>query len=285
MVLGDPTEVQAPGAVAAGSDWTPSQGAAPLDQQFRSFLNAEYGSISALNQAWGTSFAGFDDPSLRFPAIQPSPAAEASDWSQFIGTDLSFTYALVTNADEPAYENFLMQRYQQASNINATYGLTGGAALASFSDIQAKLWDALASGLPASGVFLQDWITFVSVVLPTQQNAYRFSVVVPVQLQDDITTQMQRQSLAQRIAQQEKPAHTDFDVKLYWAAFCAGQARVGIETVVGPSSRFAALLLDQSVLGQSYLSFVAPWSVRGRMVAGRDQLPQQTGIRCGESAI
>jgi hypothetical protein len=249
-------------------------------------LSAEYGDINALNQAWGaTSFSGFDDPTLRFPAIQPPQVAEAADWSQFIATDIGFTYALVTNADEPTYENFLMQRYPQPSDINTAYGLAGGAALTSFSDIQAKLWDGLASGLPAGGAFLQDWILFVSVVLPTQQNAYRFSVVVPVQLQDNVTTQMQRQNLAQRIAQQEKPAHTDFDVKLYWAAFCTGQARVGIETVVGPSSRFAALLLDQSLLGESYLSFIPPWSVRGRMVAGRDQLPQPTGIRCGESAI
>ena len=121
-------------------------------------------------------------------------------------------------------------------------------------------------------------------MLPTQQNAYRFSVVVPVQLQDDLDTQTQRRALAQRIAQQEKPAHTDFDIKLYWAAFCIGQARVGLETVVGPSSRFAALVLDQTELAASYLSFVEPWNVRGRLVAGRDRLEQQTGIRFGGPA-
>ncbi|HUE23346.1 MAG TPA: phage tail protein [Bryobacteraceae bacterium] len=282
VVLGDPTDVQAPGAITAGAAWTPSQGVAPLDQLFRSFLSAEYGSISALNLAWNTSFAGFDDPTLRFPAIQPSSTAEAADWSQFISTDIGFTYALVTNADEPAYENFLMQRYQQPSDINTAYGLTGSSALTAFSDIQAMLWNGLASGLPSSGVFLQDWILFVSVVLPTQQNAHLFSVVVPVSLNASVASQMQRQSVAQRIAQQEKPAHTNFDVKLYWAAFCAGSARVGIETVIGPSSRFAALQLDQSTLGASYLGFVAPWSVRGRMVVARDQVQQPTGIRCRE---
>ena len=285
VAWGDPGDVQAPGAIATGGDWTPSQGAAPLDRQFRAFLSAEYGSISALNQAWSTSFSGFSDPSLRFPALQPLPAAEAADWSQFIATDLGFTYALVTNADEPLYESFLSQRYQQPAAVNAAYGLTGSSALTNFSDVQAKLWAGLASGLPSGGVFLQDWILFVSAVLPAQQNAHWFTVLVPVQLQDDATTQMQRANLAHRIVQQEKPAHTDFDVKLYWAAFCAGQARVGIETVVGPSSRFAALLLDQSSLGGSYLSFVPPWSVRGRMVAARDALALQTGLRCGESTI
>lgn len=290
VVLGDPVDVRAPGAVTLATSWTPSQGAGPIDQLFRSFVSAEYGNIDALNHAWQCNFTGFDDPTLRFPAIQPAPAAAAADWSQFIGTELAFTYALVTNADAPAYQNFLMQRYRQVSAINTAYGLSGPTALAAFPDVQTILWSTLASapppaGLPPSGVFLQDWILFVSVVLPTQQNAHRFSVVVPVQLTDSVTTQMARQSLAQRIAQQEKPAHTDFDVKLYWAAFCAGQARVGIETVVGPSSRFAAMQLDQSTLGASYLSFVVPWNVRGRMVAGRDRLQQPTGNRCGESAI
>jgi phage tail-like protein len=285
VVLGDPTEVQAPGAIALHSSWTPSQGGGPIDQQFQSFLSAEYGNIKALNTAWNSSYTGFDDASLRFPAIQPASAAEAADWSQFIGTNLGFTYALVTTADEPAYQSFLIERYQQVSSLNTAYGLSGGSVLTSFADVGTKLWNGLASGLPVSGVFLQDWILFASVVLPARQNAHRFSVVVPVQLTDSVATQMARQSVAQRIAQQEKPAHTDFDVKLYWAAFCAGSARVGIETVVGPSSRFAALLLDQSTLGASYLSFVVPWNVRGRMVAGRDQLQQRTGKRCGESAI
>ena len=271
VVAGDPTSVQSPAAITAGSSWTPSQGPAALDQLFRSYLSSEYENIDALNQSWNTTYTGFSDATLRFPAVQPSLPAPASDWSQFVAADIGFTYALVTNADGLAYQNFLTQRYRQASDINTAYGLSGALELSSFSDIATQLWAELQIGLPAGGAFLQDWILFVSVALPSQQNAYRFSVVVPVQLQDSVTTQMQRLSVAQRIAQQEKPAHTSFDVKLYWAAFCAGQARVGIETVVGPSSRFAALLLDQSLLGESYLGFAVPWSVRGRAVVGRDQ--------------
>ncbi|MBZ5621153.1 MAG: beta-galactosidase [Acidobacteriia bacterium] len=283
VVLGDPTDVQAPGTVAAGASWTPSQGSGVLDQQLRSFLSGAYATIEALNQAWGTDFTGFDDPALRLPAYQPSQAARAADWQRFISQDLKFTYAAVTNADEPAYEDFLKRRFSQPADLNQAYGLTGGSALASFSEIQSKLWmGQLGQGLPPSGTFLQDWIRFVSVVVPTQQSAHRFSVVVPVQLQDDVTTQIARRDLAQRITRQEKPAHTSFDVKLYWAAFSTGEARVGLETVVGPSSRFAALLLGQGSPAASFLGFVEPWNVRGRMVAGRDQLKQQTGIRCGE---
>jgi hypothetical protein len=282
--LGDPTEVQAPGAITAGGNWTPAQGSGPIDQQFQSFLSAEYETIGALNQAWSTSYSGFSDPSLRFPAIQPMLTVAAKDWSQFISTALSFTYALVTNADEPAYETFLIQRYSQPSAINTAYGLTGVSALGSFADIQNKLWSELAAGLPVGGVFLQDWILFVSVVIPTRQNAHQFSVIVPVELTDSAATQMARLNLAQRITQQEKPAHTSFDVKLYWAAFSVGSARVGIETVAGPSSRFAAILLDQSSLGESYLSFVAPWSVRDRVVTSGSMLWRRIGKQCGESA-
>jgi phage tail-like protein len=277
VVLGDPTDVTAPGAITSGGSWTPSLGSGPIDQLFRSFLSAEYGGIAALNLAWNQTFTGFDDPSLHFPAIQPASAAQAADWSQFVAADLGFTYALVTNSDEPAYQSFLMARYQKVAALNTAYGLTGGAALGNFAAVGSTLWPQLATALPASGVFLQDWILFVSVVLPTQQNAHRFSVIVPVQLTDSAATQSQRHTVAQRIAQMEKPAHTDFDVKMYWAAFRVGQSRVGIESVIGPSSRFAAVLLGQSTLGVSDLDFVVPWSVRGRLVVGRDQFQQQIG--------
>jgi phage tail-like protein len=286
VTFGDPTDVQTPTAIASGLNWTPAQGAAPLDQQFRNYLSASYAGIEALNEAWGTSFSSFNDSSLRLPAIQPSQTTQAADWQQFIASGLDFTYAAVSNADEPAYENFLLSRYSTVSELNQAYQLTAGSALTSFADIQSRLWTAtLVTSLPSGGPFLQDWILFVSVVLPTQQNASLFTVVVPVQLQDDLSTQTQRRDVAQRIAQNEKPAHTDFDVKLYWALFCAGEARVGMETVVGPSSRFAAMVLNQTELAGSYLSFVEPWNVRGRLVAGRDQVTQRNGIRSGEAAL
>jgi phage tail-like protein len=281
VTFGDPTAT--PASVASDSDWTPAQGSAPLDQLYRSYLSGVYASIAALNQAYGTNYLSLSDPLLRMPAIQPAQAAAAADWRQFLASDFAFTYAAVTNADERAFANFLTSRYRTATDLNQAYQLTGSAALTTFADIQSSLWNAiLASGLPVSGAFLQDWILFVSVVMPTSQNASRFTVIVPVQLSDTAATQTQRLALAQRIAQNEKPAHTDFTVKLYWAAFCVGQARVGMETVVGPGSRFAAMVLDQSMLAASYLGFVLPWSVRGRMVAGRDQVNGTgAGMRVG----
>jgi hypothetical protein len=123
---------------------------------------------------------------------------------------------------------------------------------------------------------LQDWILFVSVVAPATRYAHRFSILVPVQLDDDLPTQAFRKETASRVAEQAKPAHTAFDVKLYWAMFQAGEARVGMETVLGPSSRFAALVLGSNYLGPSFFGFTEPWNVRGRRVAGRDQLARPT---------
>jgi phage tail-like protein len=282
VALGDPSDVQSPNVVTGQSTWTPAQGAAPIDQQFRTFLSGEYATVAALNAAWNTSYAGFNDPTLVFPAVQPSQSAAAADWDQFVSSDLGFTYAQVTAANLPVYQTFLTQQYSQVGALNTAYGLAGAAALTSFADVESKLWTALTIALPRGGVFLQDWILFVSVVLPAQQSAHQFTVVVPVQLQDSVATQTQRAGIAQRIAQQEKPAHTSFNVQLYWAAFCAGQARVGIETVVGPSSRFAALSLDQGTLDASSLDCAAPWNVRDRIVVGRNQV--QNGKQCGESA-
>ena len=286
VTFGDPTAT--PGSIVSDSNWTAAQGSAPLDALYRAYLAGVYADITALNQAYSTGYAGFSDPTLRMPAFEPAQPAAAADWQQFIGSGLGFTYAAVSGADEPAFANFLTSRYPTVADLNQAYQLSGSAVLLSFADIQDNLWNTtLAAGLPLGGAFLEDWILFVSVVMPTSQNASRFTVVVPVQLNASVTTQTQRLALAQRIAQNEKPAQTAFDVKLYWAAFCAGQARVGMETVVGPSSRFAAMVLDQGTLAGSYLGFTLPWNVRGRLVAGRDQVTagSRAGMRVGGPSL
>jgi phage tail-like protein len=273
VVFGDPNDTFGPGSTSAELSWSPAQGPQPINQCYRKFLKTQYADVLALNNAWSTSFTSFDDPTLVLPGIQPLQSAQASDWATFLQVDLGFTYAIVTAADEPAFTDFLMRRYAQVLDLNTAYGLSGAAALSSFVEIHDKLWVAqFSSALPSGGTILRDWILFVSVVLPTLRNAHLFTVVVPVQLTDSPDTQLARRNLATRIAAQEKPAHTDFEVKLYWAMFQVGEARVGLESVVGPSSRFAALVLGSNSLAESYLGFTEPWNVRGRIVAGRDQL-------------
>jgi hypothetical protein len=67
----------------------------------------------------------------------------------------------------------------------------------------------------------------------------------------------QKIDLVRRVVSLEKPAHTSFDVKFYWAFFRVGEARLGEGTVVDLGSRSPELLspfvLDRHYLGSGYL--------------------------------
>ena len=52
----------------------------------------------------------------------------------------------------------------------------------------------------------------------------------------------------------ERPAHTSYDIRPYWAACRVGEARVGLDTVVGEGSRFVAVVLGRDRLATGYLS-------------------------------
>jgi len=78
---------------------------------------------------------------------------------------------------------------------------------------------------------------------------------VPVGLSDTPADQIRKRDLADRIVSLEKPAHTQYEVRLYWGLFRVGEARLGLETQVGASSRSAALVLGRDQLGASHLGF------------------------------
>jgi hypothetical protein len=61
-----------------------------------------------------------------------------------------------------------------------------------------------------------------------------------------------RLQLARRIVELEKPAHTVFDVRFYWALNRIGEARLGLDTLLDAGSR-APQLLPDAVLGRVYL--------------------------------
>lgn len=258
VVYGDPTDVSGPGAASSGSAWTPAQGSGPLNALYQNYLQTQYTSIAVLNAAWGTKYSGFDDATLTLPPVQPAQPAPAGDWQRFLRDALGFTYAPVTASDLGTYQAFLQRSYATISALNMAYALAGANAYSSFASI------TLPTVMPASGPALQDWIVFVSKVLPVQQNAHQFRVLVPVSLTDSLDVQQTKLAIAQRVAEAEKPAHTSFDVRLYWAMFRAGEARVGLDTFLGPGSRFAALVLGTSYLAEGNLAFPDSANAPGR---------------------
>jgi len=90
------------------------------------------------------------------------------------------------------------------------------------------------------------------------RTAHRFSVLLPVDsVVSDTSVLEQRLGLARRIVELEKPAHTVFDVRFFWAFNRVGEARLGLDTQIGAGSRAPELVPD-AVLGRAYLgaSFV-----------------------------
>lgn len=233
-------------------------GADPAAADWHTFL-----ALDALNGAWGSAYSGFE--AITLMPTRPSGAARLDDWRRFLRAGLGFTYAESGSEDVAAYRNFLRRRYRQIDSLNRDYRL-GDAAYQDFAQI------ALPAALPEGGKPLRDWIQFVSVLLPTARKAHRFTVLVPAQMQQSAEDRGPLTELVRRVVNLEKPAHTTFDVKEYWALFRVGEARLGLDSLLGSGSRLTALVLDHSFLAQSYLSPAHPWSVRNRTLLGRDSI-------------
>ncbi len=96
--------------------------------------------------------------------------------------------------------------------------------------------------------------------------AHQFSVLVPEALTPE------EEAMVKRIAELEKPAHTQFDVRRYWDFFRVGETRLGIDTVLGEESRFVEVILGRSYLAEGYLHPSHPADVGERVVSDRDRL-------------
>ena len=125
--------------------------------------------------------------------------------------------------------------------------------------------------LPVTGAAIADWLQFEGQLVPRRQAAHRFSVLIPLASvnanADELAAKMK---LAQRIVAIEKPAHTIFDVRLFWAMNRLGEARLGQDTLLGAGSR-APELIPPAILGQAYLGSNFVGGPQGR-VAGRERL-------------
>jgi phage tail-like protein len=274
VTYGDPTDIIGPGLSLEDEPWTTKMGAESLHQRYRAYLQQKYKNIQALNQAWlrenSNQYNHFNE--IFLPPTKPVDKSETvvNDWLGFLETSIGFTYMPVDADDYShrwAYQKFLARRYQQVGTLNKAYQWTTSA---NKLDSLAKI--ELPKEMPSGGQQLEDWIKFVSQVLAIKETAHRFIVLVPMEPDMDMETRQQRLEQVKRIVEIEKPAHTYFRVKPYWALLRVGSARLGLDTLPGIGSRYTALLLGKNALAQSYLAASHPWDVKDRRVLGRDEV-------------
>jgi phage tail-like protein len=230
VVFGDPTDQGIPRIVVATPNWTPDQGAGVLEAGWLAFVGQ----------------AGLDGPA-QYPISDPGGDASAP-WSEFSAAALGFVPVI---ADPSTWSGFLSRRYPGIAALAAAYGLTGAAIPADFSDVPPP------TALPADGGPLLDWFQFQSVVIPMATKAHTFTVLLPwpLHVADSDGVELdntQLRDLATRVVNLQKPAHTTFAVKFFWAAFRIGDARIGDDTLLASGSRVPELV-TQAVLGTDYL--------------------------------
>lgn len=250
LALGDPApaagirQISAPPAPnTVDPRWLPAQGRAALLSRWSAALDA----------------ACLPDGDL--PLAVPADAATASAWQAFADAALGFTPGTGPAAQQ-AYRDFLARRYRRIAVYDTTYG----DAATTFDEIP------LPATLPADGAPLRDWYEFNAIALATRATGHRFTVLLPVPAREAFALEQhaQRRALAQRIIELEKPAHTVYDVKFYWAMFRVGEARLALDTLLDQSSR-APELMPPVVLGQSFLS-------EGRLAATPPEREQERPI-------
>jgi phage tail-like protein len=247
-VLGDPNEISVPREVSADRRWLPEQGSERLHDLYR--------------DAFGLP------QDARFPVKAPPEGQTAptpGQWREFCLVTLGFVPSAGA-AELPLWQAFLARRYPSISSLRQAYA-------APWREFQEA---TLLESLPTLGEALQDWYQFEGVVMAMHRAAHRFTVLLPVPKgASGNSPEAQRQlEMARRIIEIEKPAHTVFDVKFFWAMFRVGEARLGLDTMVELGGRAPDLLpplvLGRNFLSESYLEPAPSEVARDRMV-----------LRCG----
>jgi hypothetical protein len=247
---------------------------------WQAFLQLRYSSLKEFIDAYGLSITDFADAVLpeeiHSATVQSDDSrdfvrAYASAWEQFSKGTLGFIPSSSAE-DEPMWQNFLQRRYADVHALNDQYKLSVATQYASFSDVKVP------QDVPPDGSALTDWFQFESVILAGRDYAHHFSVLLPISGGSTLTVDehQQRLELAARIVNFEKPAHTVFDVKFYWALFRVGSARLGSDTLLDVGSRalymVSPMTLGRNFLLESYLAPGHPRNVRERRILGRDHI-------------
>jgi hypothetical protein len=224
VVLGDPNELTGPRVGTLPARWDPAQGGEELRRRWREYLDDESAEFTLEDSServrtFSRNVLGFERPGSFDPTI----------WTTFLGS-----------------------RYGSIDALNAAYGLAGDQRHAAFEDV------LFPAEPPPDGRALVDWYQFLTVVLPSSRAAHRFTVLLPMPPgQDQPRSPEERRAIALRVIELQKPAHTIFDVKFFWAAFRVGEVRLGMDTVLDRGSRDPRLrqplVLGREHAGESYL--------------------------------
>lgn len=304
VIYGDPTSITGIGQVEASGRWLPEKGLAELENRYRRALNnselifnldipqnptlaaaranfaqLELGFIPSDNADEGLAWRNFlrsvyaDSAELSdLGGVDPIPIPDGQPQTNLLPDDWK-AYQQLSPIPAPAvkrrmWQDFLAARYSNVSELNSSHQ---------------TFWSSFdVVAYPVSlrdGPLLADWFYFESLVLPTLASAHQFTVLLPFSggTPNDQELRQQQLQLAERLIALEKPAHTTFSVKFYWALFRVGEARLGTDTLLGLGGREPALLTD-AVLGRSYLSEarLAAGPTRDtdqRQILNRDRLP------------
>jgi hypothetical protein len=183
----------------------------------------------------------FSDVSL--PRDLPPEGAPLADWLRWI--EVSAGQA----RERKLWQDFLARRYRFIATLNRAYETRWS----NFETI------SLPNATPTRNIAARDWQLFTEVVLAMHRRAHQFTVLLPVPTAAyaDLVVLDERRARAEQVINLQKPAHTTFEVKFYWAAFRLGEARLGTDTIADRGSRMLSLtqpmILDRTYISQGYL--------------------------------
>ena len=233
--------------------------------RWRKFVHRQHnGSVSAVNHAHGTTGVTF--ASLRVVTDESTLPGLAEDWREYV--------ASTPDAIRGRWQAFLARRYRNTDALNSAWRTHWRA----FAHVP------LPDRLPPDGPALRDWYQFEGSVMAMHRAAHRFTVMLPIRrsTRSDVAARQRRLALAQRVLDLEKPAHTIYDMRFYWAMFRLGEARLGDDTLLDRGSRspelMAPMVLGEGYLAEAFLSAPAGLDAPDRLQLGRDRVGRSARV-------
>jgi phage tail-like protein len=292
-LLGE-TVLDAPRLVATGPRWTPAEGRDGLDRRYRAALQAagvagaetaQFEAVPVIDPAdtwrafcadqlgavpqlavtlqarWAAYIAALPEAQREglgtsLPRQWPDAAGAQALWRDFV------TLRLPPELRRwlARWQAFLARRYQRIDTFTRAWGTSWP----EFGLVPAP------QSLPSAPAALADWLLFETRLEPMALAAHRFSVLLPSSGPlADAQALAQHIDWARRVVGLEKPAHTVFEVRPYWAMFRIGSARLGLDSLLGSGSR-APELAPAWVVGVGH---VGASRVALATRAPRDRLP------------